>query len=175
MAIRNLLILLLLSGLVSCNSGQKQSDRQSRPGKKEMAELNKYMVQKDRERVENYIERKGLEMTESGTGLWYQIKSEGSGDYFRDNDRILMEYECFLLDCTKCYSSEESGPKEVILGRSDVEAGLNEGLRMLKPGGEAIFILPPFLAYGLVGDGKRIPSRAVVVYDIIVRNSVDKQ
>jgi FKBP-type peptidyl-prolyl cis-trans isomerase FkpA len=137
-----------------------------------MAELNKYMVQKDRERIVNYIERKGLEMTESPSGLWYQIKSEGTGSYFKDNDRIVMEYECYLLDGTRCYSSRESGPKEVILGRSEIEAGLSQGLRMLKPGGEAIFILPPFMAYGLVGDGKRIPSRAVVVYNISVLPSV---
>jgi FKBP-type peptidyl-prolyl cis-trans isomerase FkpA len=137
-----------------------------------MAELNKYMVQKDRERIVNYIERKGLEMTESPSGLWYQIKSEGTGSYFKDNDRIVMEYECYLLDGTRCYSSRESGPKEVILGRSEIEAGLSQGLRMLKPGGEAIFILPPFMAYGLVGDGKRIPSRAVVVYNISLLPSV---
>jgi FKBP-type peptidyl-prolyl cis-trans isomerase len=39
---------------------------------------------------------------------------------------------------------------------------------MLKPGGEAIFIIPPFLAYGFVGDGNKIPSRAVIVYNITV-------
>jgi FKBP-type peptidyl-prolyl cis-trans isomerase len=37
---------------------------------------------------------------------------------------------------------------------------------MLKPGAEAIFIMPPFLAYGLIGDGKMIPPRAVIVYNV---------
>ncbi len=171
MILRVIPILFMLSVMVSCNSGQEQPGKQSGPGKKEMAELNKYMVQKDRERIENYIERKGLEMTESPTGLWYLIKKEGSGSYFKDNDRIVMEYECYLLDGTNCYSSGESGPKEVILGRSAMEAGLNQGLRMLKPGGEAIFILPPFLAYGLTGDGNKIPSRAVIVYNIKIVNN----
>ena len=161
-------MLFLASGMVSCNSGQEKSGRLSRPGKKEMAELNKYMVQKDRERIENYIERKGLKMTESPTGLWYMIKTEGSGNYLTDNDSVVIDYECSLLDGAQCYSSRESGPKEVILGRSEMEAGLNEGLRMLKPGGEATFILPPFLAYGLRGDGKKIPSRAVIVYNITI-------
>jgi len=77
-----------------------------------------------------------------------------------------MHYECSLLDGTLCYDSSETGPKEVVLGRTDIEAGLNEGLRMLKRGGEALFILPPFLAYGLVGDGKKIPSRSIIVYKI---------
>ena len=42
-----------------------------------------------------------------------------------------------------------SWTKRSDMGRSEMEAGLNEGLRMLKPGAEAIFIIPPFLAYGL--------------------------
>ena len=131
-----------------------------------MAELNRYLVQKDRERIQNYIERKNLKMTESPTGLWYRIVREGEGGNFTDNEKVVFAYECSLLDGTKCYSSETLGPKEIILGRSNLEPGLNEGLRMLNSGAEAIFILPPFLAYGLPGDGKMIPSRAVIVYNV---------
>ena len=83
-----------------------------------------------------------------------------------------MDYECSLLDGTRCYSSKELGPKELILGKSEIEAGLNEGLRLLKPGAEAIFIIPPFLAFGLIGDGKLIPPRAVMVYNVKVMNEI---
>jgi FKBP-type peptidyl-prolyl cis-trans isomerase len=51
-----------------------------------------------------------------------------------------------------------------------MEPGLNQGLRMLKRGGEALFILPPFLAYGLKGDGNKIPSRSVLIYEIKILN-----
>ncbi len=163
-----LFLILFVPAVISCNSAQEKTKSKSGPRKDEMAELNKYMVQKDRERIQNYIERKGLEMTESEAGLWYQIKSEGSGDYLIDNDRIVMEYECSLLDGTFCYSSQESGPKDLILGHSDIEAGLDRGLRMLKRGGEAIFIIPPFLAYGIVGDGDKIPPRAIIIYNVSV-------
>ena len=105
-------------------------------------------------------------MNQSPTGLWYQILKEGDGEYLTDNSRIIMKYDCSLLDGTPCYSSDNTGPKELVLGRSSMETGLNEGLRLLKPGAEAIFILPPFLAYGLPGDGKMIPPRAVIVYNV---------
>ena len=36
---------------------------------------------------------------------------------------------------------------------------------------EAIFIIPPFLAYGLIGDRKMIPSRAVLVYYVNILQS----
>jgi len=106
---------------------------------------------------------------ETQTGLWYQVLKEGEGKTFSDGDEVILDYESTLLDGTKCYSSAELGPKKLIMGRSEMEAGMNEGLRLLKPGSEAVFIIPPFLAYGLVGDRKLIPPRAVIVYNIIVR------
>jgi FKBP-type peptidyl-prolyl cis-trans isomerase len=131
-----------------------------------MEELNRYLIRKDRERIENYIERKGLQMTESPTGLWYQIIRQGEGNFIKENNRIVMGYVCSLLDGTQCYSSEELGPMEVIPGRTSIPAVLYEGLRLLKPGAKAIFILPPFLAFGLPGDGKKIPPQSVVIYNV---------
>jgi FKBP-type peptidyl-prolyl cis-trans isomerase len=166
MRIKNLVFIVLLYTLLSCKDNQVKSSMDSKPGKHEMADLNRYLVQKDRERIKNYIERKGLRMNESPTGLWYQIIKDGTGKLFIDNDNVVLDYECSLLDGTKCYSSKNLGPKELMLGKSEMETGLNEGLRMLRPGAEAIFIIPPFLAYGLIGDKKMIPPRAVIVYNV---------
>lgn len=159
------IIFLILAA--SCNnSTQSKVINKQRPGKEEIADINTYFVQKDRERILSYIERKQLSMKETKSGLWYYIKNEGSGKYFMEKDKVSFNYVCSSLDGTVCYSSDKLGPKEVILGKSEIESGLNEGLRLLKPGGEAVFILPPFLAFGLVGDGKSISSRAILVYEI---------
>jgi FKBP-type peptidyl-prolyl cis-trans isomerase FkpA len=165
----HLIAIILTVGIsASCRQGSPESTDSAGPGKQEMAELNRYLIQKDREIIENYIERKNLMMTESSTGLWYFIKKVGNGEYLKDNDRIIMDYECTLIDGTLCYSSADLGPKEIILGKTSIETGLNEGLRMLKSGSEALFILPPFLAYGLVGDGKKIPPRTIILYSVSV-------
>lgn len=161
-----LIYIVLIVLFVSCRSDNSDRTLVGKPGTKEMEDLNRYLVQKDRERVMNFIERKGLKMTESPTGLWYQIIRTGEGGFLKENMKITMEYECSLLDGTRCYSSEDSGPKEVILGRTGIEPGLYEGLLLLKPGAEAIFILPPFLAHGLRGDGNMIPPRSVIVYKV---------
>lgn len=166
MVIRLLLMLVLSVPVVACNHGKEGKAQRNVPGKQEMADLNRYLVRKDRERIENYIARKDLQMKENESGLWYLIRSEGSGEKFKENDRLLLEYECTLLDGTFCYSSEDSGPKEVVLGRSRIESGLDQGLRMLRSGGQAIFIIPSFLGWGFPGDGNRIPTGAIVVYDI---------
>jgi FKBP-type peptidyl-prolyl cis-trans isomerase FkpA len=169
MKLRYLFIILVYFALVTCKQTTDKNAHLSQPGNNEMADLNRYLVRKDRERIQNFIERKNLRMTETRTGLWYQILNEGEGETFKDNDKVIMDYECSLLDGTKCYSSREQGPKELTIGRSEIEAGLHEGLRLLKPGSEAIFIIPPFLAYGLIGDRKLIPPRAVIVYNVIIK------
>lgn len=168
MPLRFIFFVLLSGTLFSCREGSVKDSPRYRPGKDVMADMNRYIIQKDRERIQSYCERKGLSMKESPTGLWYIVVKEGRGNLFQENDRIIFDYECLLLDGTEAYSSKESGPKDVVLGRSELPAGLNEGLKLLRPGGEAIFILPPFLAYGLIGDGKKIPPRATVVYYIYV-------
>jgi FKBP-type peptidyl-prolyl cis-trans isomerase len=166
--ISRLLSFVLLSFLIiSCNNKDDHKTI-SGPGKDQIEELNRYLIKKDRERIQNYIERKGLAMIESPTGLWYQIINEGTGEKLKDNDHISLDYECSLLDGTFCYSSAESGPMQLTLGRTSAEPGLMEGLKMIKPSGEAIFIIPPFLAHGLPGDGKKIPPRSVIVYRIKV-------
>jgi FKBP-type peptidyl-prolyl cis-trans isomerase len=170
MRITLLIGLLTIVYSVSCNNTSDKSVIKLKRGKDELANLNSYLVQKDRERIQNYIERKNLQMKETQSGLWFYIRKEGSGKFLTDNDNISVDYVCSLLDGTECYNSDKLGPKNYNLGKSEIEAGLNEGLRLLKPGGEATFILPPFLAYGLTGDGKSIPSRAIVVYDIKIRN-----
>lgn len=157
-----LLSLLLLSSCrndVKINSGQK-------PAREDIEGMNRYMVQKDRERIQSYNERKGLKMTETPTGLWFQIIRKGDGGILSEGSSLAMEYECSLLDGTLCYSSQEKGPKQIVLGRTPIEPGLNEGLRLLKYGSEAIFILPPYMAYGLPGDGKMIPPRSILVYKV---------
>jgi len=163
---RYLILIFLSVNVISCRNGSEKPVSAYHPGKNEMADVNRYIIQKDRERIQSYFERKGLKMKESNTGLWYCILKDGEGDLIKENEKIIYEYDCTLLDGTECYSSKELGPNEIHLGRNELPAGLNEGFKLLKPGSEAIFILPPYLAYGLIGDGKRIPPRSTLVYEI---------
>jgi FKBP-type peptidyl-prolyl cis-trans isomerase FkpA len=169
--VKYLLAILIILISTSCISKTGKKTDAAKPGNAEMENLNRYMIQKDRERIQNYIERKKLKMIQSPTGLWYQILKEGEGTLLTDNSRFYLKYTCSLLDGTLCYSSDILGPKDLTLGKSPIEPGLNEGLRLLRLGSEAIFILPPFLAYGLPGDGKMVPPRAVIVYNVNILRS----
>jgi FKBP-type peptidyl-prolyl cis-trans isomerase FkpA len=159
---------------VSCGNREPDNVQRLNPDRAQMEEVNRYLVQKDRERIENYIERKQLNMTMSASGLFYSIKRQGAGPLFSTGDVVTFDYNCSLLDGTECYSSLVSGPKRVVLGKSSIESGLDQGLRMLGSGGEALFIIPSFLAHGLLGDGERIPAMAVLVYEVKVKGEQTK-
>lgn len=162
-------IILILPIAISC--GSRRSDEQQKPrvpANEDIEEVNRYLIRKDHERIENYVLRKNLDMKVTGTGLWYKITRQGTGDTIKDNDIVFIKSECSMLDGTLIYEAGERAPEQIRIGRSSIESGLNEGLKLMRGGGEAIFILPSYLGHGLIGDGERIPSRAILVFRVEV-------
>jgi FKBP-type peptidyl-prolyl cis-trans isomerase FkpA len=164
-------ILFLVILLLGCSCNQPEERKQSRNSGKEkesMVRINQYLVSKDEEIIANYVKRRGWDMELTKTGLWYMIYQLGDGKRVRKDTRVTIEYSVNLLDGTLCYHSDENGPKQFVVGKGEVEPGLDEGIRLLRSGDKARFILPPHLAYGLLGDENKIPARSVIVYDLTV-------
>jgi len=168
-----LLLVTLLLGYSCKQQEERKHSRHAGKDKESMVRVNQYLVSKDEEIIENYIKRRGWNMELTETGLWYMIYRKGNGKPVRKDTRVTIEYSVSLLDGTLCYHSDEIGPKQFIVGKGEVEPGLDEGILLLRSGDKARFILPPHLAYGLIGDENKIPARSVIVYDLTVL-SVDK-
>ena len=109
-------------------------------------------------------------MSNTATGLWFMIYEKGTDIKIKKNDLVELKYNLWLIDGTLLYSSDSTGLKTFIVGKGGVEAGLEEGLLLLNNKSKARFILPPHLAHGLIGDGNKIPGRAIVIYDIEIVN-----
>ncbi len=155
--------------LASCKEKQpKVSEEDFRAAERRMAEVNRIMLSKDKERIEGYIDRQRLEMRESPTGLWYWVQNPDSGDSVKQGMNVNLKYEVGVFEGEICYDSGRNGLKSFRVGRGGVESGLEEGILMMKVGGKAKFIMPPHLAYGLPGDGDCIPPRSIIIYDIEV-------
>ena len=164
----NLFLCFLLSLLLfSCNETPAPKPTH-KPGelKETMMQVNKNLVESENQDIERYIKRYGWEMKETGTGLRYMIYKHGHGEKATPGKIAKINYKVGLLDGTKCYSSDENGPKIFRIGKGGVESGLEEGILFLHVGDRAKIILPSHLAFGLVGDSKKIPAKAVLVYDI---------
>ena len=125
-----------------------------------------YVTEKDIELIENYIERRGWDMEVTESGLFYQIYEHGNGKKALNGKNVTINYVVSLLDGTICYDSENLGPKEFVIGKSNEESGLEQGVLMMRAGDKARFIMPPHLAHGLLGDENRIPARAIIVYEV---------
>lgn len=164
-----LLIFLLAATLGSCRQapGEEKTPSLTQEEEKEMLlRVNKYLVQKDIEQIKSYAERREWEMEVTESGLFYDIYEKTDGIRVESGMRIKMEYRLSLLDGTLCYSSEQDGVKEFILGKSLEISGLEQGTELMRLGEKARFIIPPYLAYGLLGDEVRIPARAIIIYEV---------
>lgn len=128
--------------------------------------VNKYLVEKDVELMRSYAEKQHWNMEVSETGLFYEIYETTDGSPVKQGDLVSINYQISLLDGSRCYSSEEDGPREFSIGRSQEISGLEQGVAMMKEGEKARFIIPPYLAYGLIGDEGRIPARSIIVYSV---------
>jgi hypothetical protein len=151
----------------SCTGNEKSENHEREiPGRDDMVRINQFLVGKDMEIIDAYIKRRRWEMEFTESGLGYQIHEHGSGAGVKKGNLLTIDYTVSLLDGSICYSSDEDGPKTFRAGRGGIESGLEEGVLLLREGDRARFILPPFLAHGLVGDQSRIPARAVLVYEL---------
>lgn len=168
-----LIILIPISLLLSSFSCQ----RNNQPEQKNMSELkeeykeplmdwNKRKIKDQDMQIKGYAERRNWNMTRTGTGLYYEIYKHGEGHAADSGQIAIINYKLHLLDGTYCYSSDSTGPKKLKLGRVELESGLEEALFMMQQGDKARLIVPPHLAYGLPGDGDKIPPDAILVYNV---------
>jgi peptidylprolyl isomerase len=102
----------------------------------------------------------------SESGLMYVIIEEGEGDIATDGNVVTVHYTGFLKDGTKFDSSvERDEPFSFVVGNKQVIAGWDEGIRLLKKGGKARFVIPPSLGYGEITAGK-IPPNSTLLFDV---------
>ena len=163
-------IILLLTVVLffsACHQNKKEiSEEEVRKTKESLVNVNKILVKKDAEKIHAYVKRRGWDMEETNTGLWYMIYDHGKGEKAETGLVATINYNISLLDGTECYNSEVDGPKKFKIGQGGVEAGLEQGILLMHVGDKARFIMPPHLAYGLIGDSEKIPARAIIVYEV---------
>jgi FKBP-type peptidyl-prolyl cis-trans isomerase len=166
---KNLALCVIALVLSACDPPvQELKEADPDPVPEQFVKANQYMYQRHQDHISAFINRVGWEAAVTPSGLWIVIEKPGEGPPVRDNSRVTFAFESTLLDGTPCYSTTPQKPKVITAGKGGVESGVEEGIRTLAGGAEAIFLIPPHLAHGNFGDREKIPGNAVLIYRIQV-------
>lgn len=162
---------MLLLAACSNNTQEGSVNRIShaKPDDDNMIRANRYLNSRDMLVVKGYIERHGLKMSLSDFGFYYRCVEKGGAKKIEKGSVVLYTYKVRLIDGTLLDSSNTE-LSQIVVDKSDGIAGLHEGLKYFHEGDSAQFIFIPHFAYGLVGDGDKIPSRATLVYEVRIKS-----
>jgi FKBP-type peptidyl-prolyl cis-trans isomerase FkpA len=115
----------------------------------------------DIEKIENYLEQKGLTADSTGSGLFYIIDEEGTGSRPTLDSLVVVTFEGRFLDNDQVFDSGTT--EEYPLG--GYIYGWREGIALFKEGGSGTLYIPSGLGYGAF-DYYTIPGNSVLIFDI---------
>jgi FKBP-type peptidyl-prolyl cis-trans isomerase FkpA len=131
-----------------------------------LVSMNTYVAKRNKELISQFVKRTGIDLKETGSGLWFRVYEKGNGKIVKQGDMVDISYTVKLLDGTTMDSVSVSRPKIFRSGKGGVEAGLEEGIILMREGDRAWFIIPPHLAFGNFGDQEKISPGAILFYDL---------
>ena len=135
--------------------------------KENMINANRVVIQSEATQIEGYLQRRGMETTALPCGALYHEYTHGNGGTIAPDDTVVVTYRLEALDGTPFYTRQTD---TLTVGRRQVTVALDDLLLQVPYGSQAWLIAPSNAAYGVVGDGDRVPSRTVIVYNIVTIN-----
>ena len=165
---RTALIIVMMVLAAGCQNKPDTKSTAAPRTEDELIRINRTMITQDREQITVYLKKTNRQFTETNTGLWYSVLENGSGPAVKTGDNVSFDFECTLLNGEPCYS----GTQTIRVGYTDAGSGVTEGLQLMQEGSDYLFIVPPYLAFGLTGDGGKIPGRAILLYRIRIKDII---
>lgn len=150
--------------LIGCNGG-KTSDEQNRQIDTEtLIRMNQELLSKEMKAIVAYARANQWNYIQLENGVLYEIIQTGNGVKAKSSDLVSFSFKMYNLEDEQIYSSDVNGPKTFVIDYNEIEAGLNDIAKVLNEGDSLRMILPPHMAFGVPGDGKKVPARASIVY-----------
>ncbi|MCS4533825.1 FKBP-type peptidyl-prolyl cis-trans isomerase [Neisseria montereyensis] len=136
---------------------------QQQKAEAKMAEEGKANLEKGQAFLKENATKEGVKTTASG--LQYKVNKEGTGATPKATDTVTVDYEGRLIDGTVFDSSKQHG-EPVTFALSQVIQGWQEGIQLMKEGGEYTLYIPAELAYGPAQMGDKITPNSTLVFDV---------
>lgn len=107
------------------------------------------------------------ETVTTATGLIYVAHVIGDGAAPTAGKQVTVHYTGTLTDGTKFDSSVDRGqPFSFVIGVGQVIKGWDEGVMLMKVGGQWTLTIPPHLAYGDREIPGAIPAGSTLIFDV---------
>jgi len=135
--------------------------------KENMINANRYIAKSEETQIDNYVARRQWQMKRLSGGARVMELTAGSGRQIGYEDTVTLRYRVEAINGAVIYDQVE---ETVVAGHLQPVRGLDAALLTLHYGSRARVILPSEQAYGVVGDGDRIGSRIVLVYELEIVN-----
>lgn len=159
--------LIIFFVFLGCTSKKVKPKEEVDWTKEKSMELNKTIAAEEKIKIRLFLEQhKSWKMVESGSGLQYYVYENGTGEQPKAGSTVDVQYSIKLLDGTECYKTEDDEVVEIKVDHSQVESGVQEGLKNMRVGDKAKMIIPSHLAHGLTGDLDKIPPLTPIIVDI---------
>ncbi len=161
--------------IVACGGdGVVPSKQLHRPSSSDLVKENKEAVKLEDRDIDLYVQRNGLSVQPTGTGVRIGMLRDMDGPTVGPEQWAQVNYRMELLTGDTTYASEPGKPESFLVEHDDVESGLHEAVQRLSPGDSAIIIIPSYRAHGLIGDMDKVPMRSTIVYHIGLVSVLDE-
>ncbi len=134
-----------------------------------LLKANQVVNEKEIQQIKGYIGRRNWQMTQLKVGVFIEELEKGKGKIINSNSIVRLDCKIELLDEKKVFDSKIDGEKVINIGKEQSVIGLVYALEGRAEGAKLRVVIPSFLAYGLVGDGDKIPKKASLVYKIEIK------
>lgn len=114
----------------------------------------------DNKIITDYITANKLDAKATGSGLYYVVRTEGTGKNPNSSSAVTVDYRGYLAS-----SGVFDQGSNVSFNLDGVIKGWQEGIPYFKEGGKGILLIPSALAYGSQAK-TNIPANSVLIFDI---------
>ena len=159
-----LLILFIIA--LSCNQKQEETEQEIPWNTEKSTQFNKDITIEEDLRIKMFIESRNWKTVKTGSGLRYYIYQHGTGIQAMPGMDAEVKFKIHLLDGTLCYQTDSLETEIFKIDHSEVESGVQEGIKKMRVGDRAKLIIPSHLGHGLTGDMNKIPPLNTIVVDL---------
>lgn len=164
--IKRIVVFILACLFVACAEKPAQVPMNKKPvdhTEENIMEANRGLVAIEDDDIRHYVDSMKLDLDTTNIGIRYKILAANpSGVQAKRQQGVKITYSLREFDATEFCPNYTDRTEIVNVGTGDLPRGMDEAILMLHQGETGEFVIPSYLAYGVVGKGQCIASRTPI-------------